>query len=142
MPMQSLSKKQLENIFQPTPSCRNKYVLGGMHLTNPAFLPWAILKEISGTENGQTLKNIHMHDITLEEMNRQQVNSTKQNERRHLCFFLQSLLYLLAGRPKWRGKTDPIDEVNDVSKQLPWFLECNPSRYFGVILMFPSFPLL
>ena len=67
-------QKQLENIFQPTPSCRNKYVLGGMHLTNPAFLPWAILKEISGTENGQTLKNIHMHDITLEEMNRQQVN--------------------------------------------------------------------
>ena len=130
MPMQSLSNKQLENIFQPTPSCRNKYVLGGMHLTNPAFLPWAILKEISGTENGQTLKNIHMHDITLEEMNRQQVNSTKQNERRHLCLFLQSLLYLLAGRPKWRGKTDPIDEVNDVSKQLPWFLECNPSRCF------------
>ena len=77
MPMQSLSKKQLENIFQPTPSCRNKYVLGGMHLTNPAFLPWAILKEISGTENGQTLKNIHMHDITLEEMNRQQVNFYK-----------------------------------------------------------------
>ena len=98
-----------------------------MHLTNPAFLPWAILKEISGTENGQTLKNIHMHDITLEEMNRQQVNFYK-TELKTTSLLLQSLLYLLAGRPKWRGKTDPINEVNDVSKQLPWFLECNPSR--------------
>ena len=52
---------------------RDKYVLGGVHLTNPAFLPWAILKEITGTENGHALKNIHQDGLTLEELNRQQV---------------------------------------------------------------------
>ena len=42
-------------------------------MTNPAFLPWAILKEISGTENGHALKNLHQDGLTLEELNRQQV---------------------------------------------------------------------
>jgi len=91
---------------------RNKYVLGGMHLTNPAFLPSAILKEISGTENGHALKNIHQDGLTLEELNKQ-----------------QSMLYSLDVRPKWKASTDPIDAVTDISKQLPWFLECNPSRF-------------
>ena len=39
------------------------------------------------------------------------------------------MLYSLEVRPKWKASTDPIDGVNDVSKQLPWFLECNPSRW-------------
>ena len=38
------------------------------------------------------------------------------------------MLYSLDMRPKWKALTDPIDAVTDVSKQLPWFLECNPTR--------------
>ena len=59
---------------------RDKYVLGGMHLTNPAFLPWAILKEITGTENGHALKNIHQDGLTLEDLNRQQVNFDQRKQ--------------------------------------------------------------
>ena len=33
---------------------RDKYVMGGMHMTNPAFLPLAILKEITASETEQT----------------------------------------------------------------------------------------
>ena len=51
-----------------------------MHLTNPAFLPWAILKEISGTENGHALKNIHQDGLTLEELNKQQVKFVQKKE--------------------------------------------------------------
>ena len=29
---------------------RDKYVMGGMHMTNPAYLPLAILKEITASE--------------------------------------------------------------------------------------------
>ena len=39
------------------------------------------------------------------------------------------MLYSLAMRPKWKASTDPIDRVTDIRKKLPWFLECNPSRW-------------
>ena len=49
-------------------------------MTNPAFLPWAILKEISGTENGHALKNIHQDGLTLEELSRQQVKLEQRKQ--------------------------------------------------------------
>ena len=39
---------------------RDKYVMGGMHMTNPAFLPLAILKEITASEGDRKIDNFYM----------------------------------------------------------------------------------
>lgn len=42
---------------------------------------------------------------------------------------VQMMVYNLDTKPFWRSEVDEIDKVDDISKQLPWFLECNPDRY-------------
>ena len=39
------------------------------------------------------------------------------------------MVYNLDTKPFWRSEVDEIEKVEDISKQLPWFLECNPDRY-------------
>ena len=42
---------------------------------------------------------------------------------------VQMMVYNLDTKPFWRSEVDEIEKVEDISKQLPWFLECNPDRY-------------
>ena len=42
---------------------------------------------------------------------------------------VQMMVYNLDTKPFWRSEVDEIEKVDDISKQLPWFLECNPDRY-------------
>ena len=39
------------------------------------------------------------------------------------------MVYNLDTKSFWKSKVDEIEKVDDISKQLPWFLECNPDRY-------------
>ena len=39
------------------------------------------------------------------------------------------LVYNLDTKPFWKSEVDDIDTVEDISKKLPWFLECNPERF-------------
>ena len=39
------------------------------------------------------------------------------------------MVYNLETKSFWKSKVDEIEKVDDISKQLPWFLECNPDRY-------------
>ena len=43
-----------------------RYILGGIHMTNPAFLPNALLKEITGTEYNTKIPSFFNdnHNIT------------------------------------------------------------------------------
>ena len=44
-----------------------------------------------------------------------------------LC--IQMMVYNLDTKPFWKSEVDDIDTVEDISKKLPWFLECNPDRF-------------
>ena len=39
------------------------------------------------------------------------------------------MVYNLDTKPFWKSEVDDIDTVKDISKKLPWFLECNPDRF-------------
>ena len=39
------------------------------------------------------------------------------------------MVYNLDTKPFWKSEVDDIDTVEDISKKLPWFLECNPDRF-------------
>ena len=90
-----------------------RYILGGVHMTNPAFLPNVLLKEITGTEYNKTRipsffnKN---HDLT--ELDRQQTR-----------------VFELVNKPTWSKRIDPASSATDIITKLPWWLECNPARY-------------
>jgi len=93
----------------------SKYVSGGMHLTNAAYLPAAILKELTATENGyyNGFVNIEfLFNMTVGEMEEEQ-------ER----------LYSHHYRSCWAKDIDLVKQSLDVKTTLPWFLECNPERF-------------
>ena len=48
-----------------------RYVLGGLHMTNIAFLPNALLKEVTGTEYHYKIPSFFNDNHDLEELNRQ-----------------------------------------------------------------------
>ena len=92
-----------------------KYVTGGIHMTNSAFLPTAILKELTATESGYYngfVNTAFLFNMTIEEMEEEQ-------ER----------LYNLHYRSCWGADTDSVEKSIDVKPYLPWFLECNPERF-------------
>ena len=91
---------------------RNKYVSGGIHLTNPALLPLAILKEVTATERFKTIHSLKLPGLTLEDLDYQ-----------------QKRIYDLSDQPEWEQKTDPLSSVEDVQPYVPWFLKCNPDRF-------------
>jgi hypothetical protein len=88
-------------------------VLGGIHMTNANFLPNVFLKEITGTEYTREISGFYNNHFTLSDLDQQQA----------LVHTLDTMQWL---QPQLR--TDLVDKVADVSKYLPWFLECNPAR--------------
>jgi len=91
------------------------YVLGGTHLTKPAFLPSAILKELSATEKGWYPGLVNMGFL---------LKATKEDLDRE-----QAALYNLDDNRCWQGFSDPMSKVTDVEAYIPWYLECNPDSF-------------
>ena len=94
---------------------REKYITGGIHMTNHASLPYALLKELTATEiNFFTgFVNIaYLLTLTLEGLDKEQEN-----------------LYKLADKKCWLAQADRVSEVTDIEPFIPWFLTCNPARY-------------
>ena len=89
-----------------------RYVLGGVHLTNPSFLPNALLKEVSGTEYSSKIPGFFNRNHDLAELDRQQAR-----------------IFGLENKPFWRSRVSPSSSVTDVSTSLPWWLACHPLRY-------------
>ena len=52
---------------------RDRYVLGGVHLTNLAFLPNALLKEITATEYKRSITSFYNNHFALADLEEQQV---------------------------------------------------------------------
>ena len=91
------------------------FVSGGIHLTASAFIPNAILKEFTATEddfyngfiNLEYLFNMNMVDMAVE----------------------QERLYTQYYRQAWADSWDPVENVDDVELYLPWFMDCNRERF-------------
>ena len=97
------------------PGKRDKYVQGGIHMTNPAFLPTAILKELSATEDN--FYTGFLNTAYLLSMSKEDLDSEQEN------------LYNMVDKQCWLAQCDDMKEVLDVEKFVPWFLSCNPNRY-------------
>ena len=52
---------------------RDRYVLGGVHLTNLAFLPNALLKEITATEYKRSITSFYNNHFALAEKAQQKL---------------------------------------------------------------------
>ena len=94
---------------------RKKYISGGIHMTNPAFLPTALLKELTATEDdfyGGYINTAYLLSMTKKDFDHE-----------------QDQYYKLDGRTCWLENVDDIKDVDDVYKYVPWFLDCNPGRY-------------
>ena len=89
-----------------------RYVLGGVHMTNPSFLPNALLKEITGTEYSRKIPGFFNNNHNLTELDRQQAR-----------------IFALENKSSWLKRIDPASSVSDVVTSLPWWLACNPARY-------------
>ena len=84
-------------------------------MTNHAFLPSAILKELTATEDNfytGFINIAYLLSMDLPDMNREQEN-----------------LYNMVDKQCWLAQCDSMDKVTDVNKFIPWFLTCNPNRY-------------
>ena len=81
-------------------------------MTNPAFLPNALLKEITGTEYRNKIDGFFNHNHNLTELDE-----------------LQTQIFNLTNKARWLRRVDPASSVKDVTTSLPWWLECNPDRY-------------
>lgn len=96
-----------------------KFVKGGIHLTNPSFVPSQILKQLCATEYDGTaeIKNYTIGKIDKE----------------------QAFHYSLGPHPEWKRRQVSLSELDQTYsgwlEYVPWFLKCNPKRYpywFGV----------
>ena len=81
-------------------------------MTNTAFIPTAMLKEITATETRGFLEYNFINTLTLEDLD-----------------VAQDDLYNLENKRFWLNQTDPSETVTDVEKYIPWLLDCNPARY-------------
>ena len=97
---------------------RTRSVVGGIHLTHPAFLPSALLKSITATEREKSTEKNFFTDfyrgVTLTDLNSQ-----------------QELLYKLDYRQTWIFPmlVDFLSSVDDIEPTVPWFLACNRERF-------------
>ena len=97
----------LQEDYTKATTSRAIYVLGGTHLTNPSFLPNALLKEMTATEyNANTSQGFFNKNHNLYNLDEQ-----------------QEYIYSLANRPQRLSRTDPASSVEDVPTVLPWWLE-------------------
>ena len=84
-------------------------------MTSNAFLPTAILKELTATEadfyngfiNLEYMLSMSLADMALE----------------------QKRLYTQYYRPMWAEAMDPVEIVDDDELYIPWFLDCNRERF-------------
>ena len=82
-------------------------------MTNSAFFPLAVLKEITGTEYKRNISgffNNIFHGV--DDLN-----------------FQQNMISNLGSKPFWKNTTDPLDLAPDVTTYVPWFLDCNKHRF-------------
>jgi len=98
--------------FTKATTAGTHYVQGGVHLSNPSFLPNALLKELTATTNTLNLTKFFNLNHKLEELDRQ-----------------QELLHSLANHQNWKKRTVPVSSVKDLVAELPWWLKCNPYRF-------------
>ena len=94
---------------------KGKYLAGGFHMTNNAFLPTSLLKEMTNTEDNFYNGNINLHHL----LNMNLADMTLEQER----------LYTLYYRQMWEEILDPVEKVKDIDLVLPWFLDCNKDRF-------------
>jgi hypothetical protein len=91
------------------------FVPGGVHLTAPAFLPTALLKELTATE-----ENIYPGTINLPRLMALGRDGLDAEQAR---------LYRLEDKECMRARADPVDRVVDVAREVPWALACAPDRF-------------
>ena len=108
-----LSGGRVHNLAKIRPNGTWKTTRGGMHMTNPAFMPLVMVKELTATEypGRQQWEN-----MTLASLNEAQEDS-----------------YELKKYPQWRARMHdlealPADELAWLP-HVPWWLACNPRRF-------------
>ena len=67
------TKVMQKHLKCPLLNLRDRYVLGGIHLTNLAFLPNALLKEITATEYKRSITSFYNNHFALADLEEQQV---------------------------------------------------------------------
>jgi len=100
---------------------RLKFILGGVHMSGNSFLPTAILKHISGTDQNRRFDSFFnlYENVTLLELGQQQ----------EALYKWEYLQYGAVTFTITQEDFDPADKVTDISPQVPWFLACNKKRY-------------
>lgn len=99
----------------------SKYILGGIHMSGNSFLPTAILKHISGTDQNRQYHSFFdmYQNVTLAELDEQQSALYRWQYYQYgvVTFWITDADF------------DPVDKVTDIRPQVPWFLACNKKRY-------------
>ena len=88
-----------------------KYVSGGLHMTNNAFIPTALLKELSATEDdfySGFINTDFLFSMTAEDLAREQ-------DRLYNFQYQQCLAEF----------SDEVEMAPDVEQYVPWYLDCN-----------------
>ena len=89
-----------------------RFVAGGIHMTGNAFVATTFLKDLTATEySGEISLNL-LKEMTLKDIEN-----------------VQDDTYRLVYNPRWQEMVDPMEDVKDMEKFVPWFLACNPDRY-------------
>ena len=81
-------------------------------MTNIAFLPNALLKEVTGTDYHLKIPSFFNDNHDLKELDRKQGRA-----------------FALENHPSWRNRRDPVSSLTDVPTNLPWWLACHRERY-------------
>jgi len=107
----SISSKQFDGKRLFNVGSTGKFVTGGLHMTNPAFLPTALLKELTATED-----DFYSGFINTDYLMSMSEESFAEEQDR---------LYNLEYQQCFREMSDKVEIAKDVDQKLPWFLECN-----------------
>ena len=94
---------------------KEKYISEGIQMTNYAFLPEAILKELPATEDNNFtgfVNTTYLLSMDLADLNREQES-----------------LYNMVVKQCWLANSENMNNVTDVEMFIPWFLSCNPHTY-------------
>ena len=94
---------------------KGKHLAGGFHMTNGAFLPTSLLKELTASEDNFYNGNINLNHL----LNMNLKDMALEQER----------LYTFYYRQMWEEILDPVEAVHDIDLELPWFLDCNRERF-------------
>ena len=105
--------KQIQSEKQLAKGPSWKFVTGGIHLTNPSFMPYQILKSLCATEYIGTDKHQNYSMLQIEEE--------------------QDLHYSMDINPDWKRRLANVSELGPSYTgwldYVPWFLKCNQDRF-------------